>query len=174
LRAEIEQPIVRGIEMEVALTTQDAIHFLTTTEPKVIVALLGLGILILVAGVSRQFVSFLGSCLLAVIAFSIFEFPDSLSTILIVGFAVGSVLISIAGLRQRRQLTNLRRELTRLSLSQTRLETAESRRVLEEMRSTHSARSRPAAVDSEAGQSARGTVDSDAHASTVVDLKQAR
>ena len=73
--------------MEVALTTPDAIHFLST-EPKVIVALLGLGILILVEGLSRQLISFLGSCLLAVIAFSIFKFPDLLSTILIIGFAV--------------------------------------------------------------------------------------
>jgi uncharacterized membrane protein YciS (DUF1049 family) len=160
--------------MEVALTTQDAIHFLST-EPKVIVALLGLGILILVAGLSRQLISFLGSCLLAVIAFSIFEFPDLLSTILIIGFAVGSVLISIAGLHQRRQLSSLRRELTRLSLGQTRLETAESRRVLAEMKSTLSARSRPAVVDNvEAGQSGRSSVDSDTHAKTVVDLKQVR
>ena len=157
------------------MTTQDAIHFLLSSEPKVIVALLGLGMLILVAGLSRRLVSFLGSCLLAVIAFSLFEFPHLESTILIIGFAVGSVLISIAGLQQRRQLTHLRRELTRLSLSQTRLETAESRRVLAEMRSTLSARSRPAVVDNvEAGQSGRGSVDSDAHASTVVDLKQAR
>ena len=160
--------------MEVALTLQDAMHFLST-EPKVIVALLGLGILILVAGLSRQLISFFGSCMLAVMAFSIFEFPDLLSTILIVGFAVGSVFIAIAGLHQRRQLTNLRRELTRVSLSQTRLETAESRRLLAEMKSTLAARSRPAVVDdAEAGQSGRGSVDSDTHASTVVDLKQMR
>ena len=161
---------------------QDAMHFLSTepkillsTEPKVLAALLGLGILIVVAGLSRQLISFLASCLLAVVAFSIFEFPDLLSTILIIGFAVGSVLISLAGLYQRRQLSNLRRELTRLSLNQTRLETAESRRVLAEMKSTFSARSRPAVVDNvEPGQSGRGSVDSDAHASTVVDLKQVR
>jgi uncharacterized membrane protein YciS (DUF1049 family) len=156
------------------LTIQDAMHFLST-EPKVIVALLGLAILILVAALSRQLISFLGSCLLAVTAFSIFEFPDLLSTILVIGFAVGSVLISISGLRQRRQITNLRRELTRVSLSQTRLETAESRRVLADMKSTLSARSLPAVVDNvEAGQSGRGSVDSDTHASTVVDLKQVR
>jgi uncharacterized membrane protein YciS (DUF1049 family) len=168
----MEQPIVRDIEMEVALTTSDAIHFLSA-EPKLIIALLGLGIPILIAGLSRQLFSFFGSCLLAVIAFSIFEFPDLLPTILIVGFAAGSVLVSIAGIHQRRQLTGLRRELTRVSHSQTRLETAESRRVLAEMKSTHSARSRPAVVDNvEAGQNVRGSADVDTHTGTVVDLKQ--
>jgi len=168
----MEQPIVCDTEMEVALTTPDAIHFLNA-EPKLIIALLGLGILILIAGLSRQLFSFLGSCLLAVMAFSIFEFPDLLSTILIVGFAAGSLLVSIAGIHQRRQLTSLRRELTRLSHSQTRLETAESRRVLAEMKATHSARTRPAVVDNvEAGQNVRGSVDVDAHTGTVVDLKQ--
>ena len=160
------------MEMEVALTIPDAIHFLSA-EPKLIIALLALGILILIAGLSRQLFSFLGSCLLAVMAFSIFEFPDLLSTILIVGFAAGSLLVSIAGIHQRRQLSSLRRELTRLSHSQTRLETAESHRVLAEMQSTHSARSRPAVVDNvEAGQNVRGSVDVDAHTGTVVDLKQ--
>ena len=130
------------------MTTWDAVHFLSA-EPKLIVALLALGTLTLVAGLSRQLFTFLGSCLLAIIAISIFEFSNSLPTILIIGFAAGSALVSIAGTHQRRQLANLRRELTRLSHSQTRLETAESRRVLAEMRSTLSARSRPAVVEAE-------------------------
>jgi len=143
---------VLDIEVEGALTTWDAVHFLSA-EPKLIVALLGLGTLTLVAELSRQLFTFLGSCLLAIIAISIFEFPNSLPTILIIGFAAGSALVSIAGTHQRRQLANLRRELRRLSHSQTRLETAESRRVLAEMRSRPSARSRPAVVDNvEAGQ----------------------
>jgi len=138
--------------MEDALTTRDAVHFLSA-EPKLIVALLGLGTVTLVAGLSRQLFAFLGSCLFAVIAISIFEFPNSLPTILFIGFATGSALVSIVGMHQRRQLANLRRELTRLSHSQTRLETAESRRVLAEMRSTSSSRSQPAVVDNvEAGQ----------------------
>ena len=134
------------------MATWDAVHFLSA-EPKLIVALLGLGTLTLVAGLSRRLFTFLGSWLLAVIAISIFEFPNSLPTILIIGFAAGSALVSIAGAHQRRQLANLSRELTRLSHGQTSLETAESRRVLAEMRSRPSARSRPAVVDNvEAGQ----------------------
>src|ERR1700751_5995172 len=98
--------------MEVGVTTLDAIGLLGA-EPKLAVALLG--ILILVAALSRQLFSFLGSGLLAVIAFLIFEFPASLSTILIIAFAAASVLVSIGGIYQRRQLGSLRRELTRLS-----------------------------------------------------------
>ena len=149
---EIQQPIVLDIEMEGALTTWDAVHFLSA-EPKLVVAFLGLGTLTLVGRLSRQLFTFLGSCLLAVIAISIFEFSDSLPTILIIGFAAASALVSVAGTHQRRQLANLRRELTWLSHSQTRLEMAESRRVLTEMRSTPSACSRSAVVDNvEAGQ----------------------
>ena len=73
--------------MEVGLTTLDAIGLLGA-EPKLAVALLG--ILILVAALSRQLLFFLGSGLLAVIAFLIFEFPCSLSTILIIAFAAGT------------------------------------------------------------------------------------
>lgn len=109
-----------------------------------------LAILILVAALSRQLLAFLASSLLAVIAFLIFEFPGSLPSVLIIGFAAASVLVSIAGLNQRRQLNGLRRELTRLSVAQTRLETAESRRVLADIRSTHSARA-PAIVDNAEG-----------------------
>jgi hypothetical protein len=158
--------------MEVALTTQDAIDFLRA-EPRLAVALLG--ILILVAGLSRQLFSFLGAALLAIIAFSIFEFPGWLPTILIIGFATGSVLVSLTGIHQRRQLGNLRRELARLSHIQTRLETAESRRMLADIRSTHSARSRSAAVDNvEAVENVRGSTDVDTQTSalSVVDLKQ--
>jgi hypothetical protein len=165
--------------MEVALTTQDAIDLLSSLSsgPGLAVALLA--ILIVVAALSRQLFSFLGSGLLAVIAFSIFAFPGSLPTILIIGFAAGSVLVSMAGIHQRRQLANLRRELVRLSHTQTRLETAESRRMLADIRSTHSARSRSAAMDAaidnvEAGENVRDTADVDAQTSalSVVDLKQ--
>jgi uncharacterized membrane protein YciS (DUF1049 family) len=160
--------------MEVALTTQDAIDLLSSLSsgPRLAVALLA--ILIVVAALSRQVFSFLGSGLLAVIAYSIFAFPGSLPTILIIGFAAGSVLVSMAGIHQRRQLANLRRELARLSHTQTRLETAESRRMLADIRSTHSARSQSAAIDNvEAGEDVRGTADVDAQTSglAVVDLK---
>jgi hypothetical protein len=158
--------------MEGALTTQGAIDFLFA-EPRL--ALVLLGILILVAGLSRQLFSFLGAALLAVIAFSIFEFPGSLPTVLIVGFAAGSVVVSIAGIHQRRQLGNLRRELARLSLVQTRLETAESRRTLADIRSTHSARSRSPVMDTvDTAENVRGSADVDAQTSalSVVDLTQ--
>jgi hypothetical protein len=156
--------------MEVALTTQDAIGFLGA-EPRLAVVLLG--ILILVAGLSRQLFAFLGAALLAIIAFSIFEFPGSLPTILIIGFAAGSVLVSIAGIRQRRQQDNLRRELARLSHTQTRLETAESRRTLADIRSTHSARTRSAVIeDVEPAENVRGSVDTQTSALSVVDLTQ--
>jgi hypothetical protein len=158
--------------MEVALTTQDVIDLLGAA-PKLSVALLG--ILIVVAGLSRQLFAFLGSGLLAIIAFSIFEFPGSLQTILILGFAAGSVLVSIAGNHQRRQLANLRRELTRLSHTQTRLESAESRRMLADIRSTHSAGSRSAVIDNvETAKNVQGTADVDTQTSalSVVDLKQ--
>jgi hypothetical protein len=157
--------------MEVGLTTQDAIDLLGAE--RVAVALLG--ILILVAALSRQLFSFLGSGLLAVIAFLIYEFPGSLPTILIIAFAAGSVLVSIAGIHQRRQLENLRRELTRLSHTQTRLETAESRRMLADIRSTYSTRSRSAVIDNvEATETVRGSADTDTQTSglSVVDLKQ--
>jgi uncharacterized membrane protein YciS (DUF1049 family) len=171
---EIDQPIVPH-RMEVALTTQDAIDLLSSLSsgPKLAVALLA--ILIVVAALSRQVFSFLGSALLAVIAFSICEFPGSLPTILIIGFAAGSVLVSIAGIHQRRQLANLRRELARLSHTQTRLETAESRRMLADIRSTYSAHSRSAATDNvEAAENVRNTADVDTQTSalSVVDLKQ--
>jgi hypothetical protein len=158
--------------MEVALTTQGAIDLLGA-EPKLAIALLG--VLIVVAALSRQLFSFLGSGLLTVIAFSIFEFPGWLPTILIIGFAAGSVLVSVAGIHQRRQLASLRRELARLSHAQTRLETAESRRVLADIRSTHSARSRLEFVDNvEAAENVRGTagVEAQTSALSVVDLKQ--
>jgi hypothetical protein len=158
--------------MEVALTAQDAIDFLCA-EPRLAFVLLG--ILILLAGLSRQLFPFLGAALLAVIAFSIFEFPGSLPTVLIIGFAAGSVLVSIAGIRQRRQLGHLRRELARLSQIQTRLETAESRRTLADIRSTHSARSRSAVMDNvKAAENVRGSADVDAPTSalSVVDLTQ--
>ena len=157
--------------MEVALTAQDAIDFLRA-EPRLAVALLG--ILILIGVLSRQLFSFLGAALLAIIAFSIFEFPDWLPTILIIGSATGSVLISIAGIHRRRQLGNLRRELARLSQIQTRLETAESRRMLADIRSTHSARSQSAAPDNmEAAENVRGSTDVDKTSPlSVVDLKQ--
>jgi len=136
---------------------QGAIDLLSA-EPRLVVAVLA--ILILVAGLSRQLFPFLGSSLLAVIAFLIFAFPGSLPTILIAGFAAASVLVSIAGLHQRRQLSGLRRELTRLSMVQTRLETAESRRVLADIRSTHSARPQPAIIDNvEAGQNVAASAD---------------
>jgi len=112
-----------------------------------------LAIPILVAALSRQLLAFLASSLLAVIAFLIFEFPGSLPNVLIIGFGAASLLVSTAGLHQRRQLNGLRRELTRLSAAQTRLETAESRRVLADIRSTHSGRA-PAIVDH-----AQGSVD---------------
>jgi hypothetical protein len=158
--------------MEVALTTQDVIDFLRT-EPRLMLVLLG--VLILVAGLSRQLFSFLGAALLAIVAVSIFEFPGSLPTILIIGFAAGSALVSIAGIHQRRQLGNLRRELTRLSQSQTRLETAESRRTLADIRSTHSARSQSSVIDTaEAAENVRAPVDVDGQTSalSVVDLTQ--
>jgi hypothetical protein len=158
--------------MEVGVTTLDAIGLLGA-EPKLAVALLG--ILILVAALSRQLFSFLGSGLLAVIAFLIFEFPASLSTILIIAFAAASVLVSIGGIYQRRQLGSLRRELARLSHILTRLETAESRRMLADIRSTHSARSRSAVVDNvETTENVRGSADADTQTSglSVVDLKQ--
>jgi hypothetical protein len=158
--------------MEVGLTTQGAIDLLSA-QPQLAVALLG--ILIVVAGVSRHLFAFLGSALLALIAFSIFEFPGWLPTILIVGFGAGSVLISIAGIHQRRQLANLRRELARLSHTQTRLETAESRRMLADIRSMHSASSQSAVIDNaEAAENVRGTANADTPTSTlsVVDLKQ--
>jgi len=158
--------------MEVGLTTLDAIGLLGA-EPKLAVALLG--ILILVAALSRQLLFFLGSGLLAVSAFLIFEFPGSLSTILIIAFAAGSVLVSIAGIHQRRQIGSLRRELTRLSHVLIRLETAESRRMLADIRSTHSARARSAVVDNvETTENVRGSADADTQTSglSVVDLKQ--
>ena len=163
--------------MEVALTTQDAIHFLSTdhflsAEPKLKVALLALGLLVLIAALSRQLFSFLGSALLAVMAFSIFAFPDLLPTVLIIGLAAGSLLVAVAGMSQRRQRASLRRELTRLSHIQTRLETAESRRVLADIKSTHSALSEPAVTENvDPGSNVRDSVD-DAHPSTVIDLKQ--
>jgi hypothetical protein len=158
--------------MEVALTTQDAIDFLRV-EPRLALALLGM--LILVALLSRQLFAFLGATLLAIMAVSIFEFPDSLPTILIIGLAAVSVLVSIAGIHQRRQLGNLRRELARLSQIQTRLETAESRRTLADIRSTHPARSRSPVIDTvETAENVRGSVDVDAQTSalSVVDLTQ--
>jgi hypothetical protein len=154
--------------MEIALTTPVAIDLLNA-EPKLMVALLA--ILILVGGFSRQLFSFLGSSLLAVLAFSIFESPGSLPIVLILGCAAGSVLVSIAGMHQRRQLDSLRRELTRCSLIQTRLETAESRRVLADIRSTHFTGSRPAVIDSvEVGSNGRGSPDVDTHVTALAAL----
>ena len=171
---EIDQPIVPH-RMEVALTTQDAIDLLSSLSSGPKLAVAPLAILIVVAALSRQVFAFLGSALLAVIAFSIFEFPGSLPTILIIGFAAASVLVSIAGIHQRRQLGNLRRELARLSQIQMRLETAESRRTLADIRSTHSARSPSPVIDTvEPAEDVRGSVDVDAQTSalSVVDLTQ--
>jgi hypothetical protein len=149
--------------MEVALTIQGAIDQFSA-EPKLIIALFAS--LILLAVLSRQLLSFLGSSLLAIGAFSIFEFPGSLPTILIIMFAAGSVLVSFAGMDRRRQLNKLRRELTRLSIAQTKLETAESRRVLADIKSTYSARHQPTVIDyGEAGQNVPGPAAVNTHAS---------
>ena len=141
------------------MTTQGVIDLLSA-DPKVVLTLLAILILLAsLASLSRQVLSFLGSILLAAISFLIFEFPNSLPMILAVGCALGSVLLSVVEIHRGRQLSVMRRELNRLSVGQTKLEIAESRRVMADMKSTHSARQRPALIDhAEAGKNATGDV----------------
>ena len=68
-------------------------------------------------------------------AFSIATFGDLERLILTIGCAVGSLLVSIVGMRLWRKAINLRVELDQISARLTELERAESRRLLEKVRS---------------------------------------
>ena len=92
-------------------------------------------ILILFAVRAKYKVLFLAASLLAAMAFSIATFSGLERIIVTVGCVAGSLLVSIAGMRLRRQAINLRLELDRVSARLTELERAESRRLLEKVRS---------------------------------------
>ena len=92
-------------------------------------------ILILFAVRAKHKVSFSAAILLAAMAFSIATFGDLERLILTIGCAVGSLLVSIVGMRLWRKAINLRVELDQISARLTELERAESRRLLEKVRS---------------------------------------
>jgi hypothetical protein len=92
-------------------------------------------ILILFAARANYKLSFLAASLLAAIAFSIIAFGDLERVIVAIGCAVGSLLVSIVGMRLWRKAVNLRVELDQISARLTELERAESRRLLDKVRS---------------------------------------
>ena len=92
-------------------------------------------ILILFAARANYKLSFLAASLLAAMAFSIIAFGDLERVIVTIGCAVGSLLVSIVGMRLWRKAVNLPVELDRISARLTELERAESRRLLDKVRS---------------------------------------
>jgi hypothetical protein len=74
----------------------------------------GAAILALLGIFSRRWMTFLGATLLAGLAFFEAAYPGLNATTLAVGAALGSVLVTLGGIRSRRISSNLQQELKRL------------------------------------------------------------
>jgi hypothetical protein len=100
-----------------------------TIDPRI----LGLVFIFLVvfAAASRRILIFLGATLLAIIAFIILLVPSSAPILIAIGAGVGSLLITVAGMRFRQRQVMMRQELDILIESVRKLESLEERRLLQ-------------------------------------------
>jgi hypothetical protein len=99
-----------------------------TIDPRIIATIFI--VLIVFAAVSRRLLIFLAATLSASVGCMILLVPSSATSIVAIGASLGSLLITVAGMRSRRREMNERQNFDRLSGSVQQLELAEQRRLL--------------------------------------------
>ena len=94
----------------------------------------GLGVPIVVGVLARKVVLTLFSALLSLLSLTLLFDPSSIGPALVVASAIGSFLIALESLAERRRITALNRQIGELTDRLVTLEAAESRRLAIEVR----------------------------------------
>jgi hypothetical protein len=104
-----------------------------TIEPRILAAISI--ILVVFAATSRRLLIFLGATLLALVGFLVLLVPSSAATLIAISAGLGSLLITIAGMRCRQRRAVERHNFDKLSHAVRQLELAEGRRFVQSLNS---------------------------------------